>query len=232
MVEALALGALWTTEISSTSGKNLDYLLRWMMYEHITRTGGQIKTHSELDDLASRFQSLTDDALLLMGWLKLPLAGGETVRLRPVSELVTPSEDPVLKTQVTVCSDPDERFARTRTGILFSLESIESSMLGIRHDARSRTTMGSDEGNCVSLTSLCSSLRRSVTCFVGASKSSEKQLNLAHLRQEIGSMSRRWMGHEGILTDCQSSIGKQRPTNCIMMLQNVCMGRCSIQRRF
>ena len=103
-------------------------------------------THSELDDLASRFQEfdgrrVTSDE----GWLKLPLAGGETVRLRPVSELVTPSEDPVLKKLRSpyVRMDPDERFPlEPEQDYYLSLESIESSMLGI--EARCRMEQDDD----------------------------------------------------------------------------------------
>ena len=67
-------------------------------------------------------------------------------------------------------------------------------------------------GNNGDLGVLCSFLReRSVTCFVGAVKILRSNSILAHLRQEIGSMSRRWIGScEGILMGIvnQASVNK------------------------
>ena len=124
-----------------------DYGCSWMMYGTMPspELAGEIKTHIlNLMTWPRVSRSLTDDALLLMGgWL--PLAGGETVRLRPVSELVTPSEDPVLKKLRSpyVRMDPDERFPlEPEQEYYLSLESIESSMLGI--EARCRMEQDDD----------------------------------------------------------------------------------------
>lgn len=136
-------------DIGAMNRKHGLRLLRWMMYGTMPspELGGRNQdTHSELEDLASRFQEfdgrrVTSDA----GWLKLPLAGGDTVRLRPVSELVTPSEDPVLKKLRSpyVRMDPDERFPlEPEQEYYLSLESIESSMLGI--EARCRMEQDDD----------------------------------------------------------------------------------------